>query len=188
MSERLLPARESLAWIVCFLSVATLIVGFIMYYIIPKFKKIFEDFGTKLPAMTEWLIFMSDMVVKYFYLAPAIPFAFYLLIKLIRKNRTGGFIVDWIALRIPLMGKIIEKTIVARTARTLGTLIASGVPILEVPWASSLEDAEALVAAGAPRTYLAEAAVEWARARRADPEAAEALAKRGSAVVTAIGD
>lgn len=112
-------------------TVASLIVGFIMYYIIPKFKKIFEDFGTELPTMTVALITMSDLVVKYFYLAPAIPFAFYLVIKLIRKNKTGGFIVDWIALRIPLMGKIIEKTIVARTARTLGTLIASGVPILE---------------------------------------------------------
>jgi type IV pilus assembly protein PilC len=112
-------------------TVATLIVGFIMYYIIPKFKKIFEDFGTELPTMTVMLITISDLVVKYFYLAPAIPFAFYLLIKLIRKNKTGGFIVDWIALRIPLMGAIIEKTIVARTARTLGTLIASGVPILE---------------------------------------------------------
>jgi type IV pilus assembly protein PilC len=112
-------------------SVATLIVGFIMYFIIPKFKKIFEDFGTELPGMTVLLITMSDVIVRYFYLAPAIPFALYMLLKLIRKNKTGAFIVDWIALRIPLMGKIIEKTIVARTARTLGTLIASGVPILE---------------------------------------------------------
>ncbi|MES2790283.1 MAG: type II secretion system F family protein [Planctomycetota bacterium] len=112
-------------------SVATLIVGFIMVFIIPKFKKIFMDFGTELPGMTVALITMSDIVVRYFYLAPAIPFACYLIIKLIRKNKTGAFIIDWIALRIPLMGKIIEKTIIARTSRTLGTLIASGVPILE---------------------------------------------------------
>lgn len=112
-------------------TVATAIVGFIMVFIIPKFKKIFEDFGTELPGMTVALITMSDMVVKYFYLAPAIPFGLYLLLKLIRKNKTGAYIVDWIALRIPLMGKIIEKTIIARTSRTLGTLIASGVPILE---------------------------------------------------------
>ena len=87
-------------------SVATLIVGFIMVFIIPKFKKIFEDFGTELPGMTVALITMSDMVVRYFYLAPAIPFGLYLLLKLIRKNKTGAFIVDWIALRIPLMGGI----------------------------------------------------------------------------------
>ena len=53
------------------------------------------------------------------------------MIKLIKKNKTGAFIVDWIALKIPLMGNIIQKSTVARTMRTLGTLIASGVPILE---------------------------------------------------------
>lgn len=111
--------------------VATLIVGFIMVYIIPKFKKIFEDFGTELPPMTVALITCSDIVAKYWYLGPLIPIAAILLLKLIRKNKTGAFIVDWISLRIPLMGKIIEKSTVARTARTLGTLIASGVPILE---------------------------------------------------------
>ena len=113
------------------ITVATAIVGFIMYYIIPKFKKIFEDFNTELPKMTEMLIFISDVVVHYFYLGPAVPFAFWLLIKIVKKNKTGEYIVDWLALRIPLLGIILRKSIVARTCRTLGTLIASGVPILE---------------------------------------------------------
>ena len=112
-------------------TVATAIVGFIMYYIIPKFKKIFEDFDTEMPDMTLWLIFVSDMVVAYFYLIPAIPFVAYLFIKILKKNKTGAVIVDWCALRIPLLGNILSKSIVARTCRTLGTLIASGVPILE---------------------------------------------------------
>jgi len=111
--------------------VATCIVGFIMYSIIPKFKVIFADFGTKLPAMTESLIWASDQVVNYWYLIPAIPFSVFLLVKIIYKNKTGAFILDWLFLRIPLIGTIIEKSVVARTARTLGTLIASGVPILE---------------------------------------------------------
>jgi type IV pilus assembly protein PilC len=116
---------------VAVLTVATAIVGFIMYYIIPKFKKIFLDFGTELPGITMVLINTSDAVVNYFYLAPAIPFGLFLMIKIIKKNKTGAFIVDWIVLRIPLMGQILQKTIVARTMRTLGTLISSGVPILE---------------------------------------------------------
>lgn len=111
--------------------VATSIVGFIMYWIIPKFKKIFEGFGVELPGMTVLLINISDMVVNYFYLAPAIPFSLWLIVKIIKKNKTGEYVVDWLTLRIPLLGKILEKSIVARTARTLGTLIASGVPILE---------------------------------------------------------
>ena len=116
---------------VAVVTVALAIVGFIMYYIIPKFKKIFEDFGTELPPMTLALINTSDFVVNYFYLFPAIPFAFWLLIKIVRKNRTGEYICDWILLHIPLLGKIVEKATVARVCRTLGTLIASGVPILE---------------------------------------------------------
>jgi len=111
--------------------VATAIVGFIMYWIVPKFKAIFEGFGTELPGMTIVLIETSNAVVNYWYLAPVIPFTLWLLIKVIKKNKTGEFCVDWLFLRIPLLGKILSKSIVARTARTLGTLIASGVPILE---------------------------------------------------------
>ncbi|MCX7408727.1 MAG: type II secretion system F family protein [Verrucomicrobiaceae bacterium] len=113
------------------ITVATLIVGFIMYYIIPKFKKIFDDFGTELPGMTVLLINVSDSVVNYWYLGPAMPFAVWLMLKIIKKNKTGAYVVDWISLRIPLLGMIFKKAIVARTCRTLGTLIASGVPILE---------------------------------------------------------
>ncbi len=113
------------------ITVATLIVGFIMYWIIPKFKKIFDDFGTELPDMTVILIRVSDAVVNYWYLGPVIPIALWLLIKIIKKNRTGAYIVDWISLRIPLLGMIFRKSIIARTCRTLGTLVASGVPILE---------------------------------------------------------
>lgn len=113
------------------ITVATLIVGFIMYWIIPKFKKIFEDFGTDLPDMTKVLIGFSDAVVNYWYLGPAIPFAMWLMLKIIKKNKTGAFVVDWVSLRIPLLGMIFRKSIIARTCRTLGTLIASGVPILE---------------------------------------------------------
>lgn len=116
---------------VAVITVAGLIVGFIMYWIIPKFKKIFLDFGTELPGITLLLMSISDIVVSYFYLFPAIPLAFWIFLKIVRKNKKGAFIVDWVALRIPLLGKIISKSVTARTCRTLGTLIASGVPILE---------------------------------------------------------
>ena len=113
------------------ITVATSIVGFIMYYIIPKFKEIFKGFGVELPEMTNLLIGVSDWVVSYWYLIPVMPVTVVVLMKIIRKNKTGAFIVDRIALKIPVMGAIISKSTVARTCRTLGTLIASGVPILE---------------------------------------------------------
>lgn len=113
------------------ITVATGIVGFIMYWIIPKFKKIFDDFNTELPEMTKFLIGFSDAVVNYWYLGPMFPIAAWLFIKVLRRNKTGAYIVDTLALKIPMLGMILRKSIVARTTRTLGTLIASGVPILE---------------------------------------------------------
>ena len=112
-------------------SVAVGIVGFIMYWIIPKFKAIFEGFGTELPKITEILIGTSDMVVNYFYLGPAFPIAVWLFLKIVRKNKTGEYIVDYCSLRIPLLGNILSKSTTARIMRTLATLISSGVPILE---------------------------------------------------------
>lgn len=111
--------------------VATAIVTGIMIFIIPKFKKIFDDFGSDLPWMTEILIAASDFIAKYWYLLFAVPVAFWLFLKIIRKNRIGEYIADWVSLRIPLTGKIQRKAIIARISRTLGTLIASGVPILD---------------------------------------------------------
>lgn len=113
------------------ITVAVVIVGFIMYSIIPKFKAIFADFGVELPGVTLLLISISDAVVQYWFLGPAIPVGVILLMKIIRRNKTGAYILDRIFLRIPIMGQILSKATVARTARTLGTLIASGVPILE---------------------------------------------------------
>ena len=111
--------------------VATAIVGFIMYWIIPKFKKIFLDFKVDLPGITVLLIDTSDYVVNNFYLFPAVPIGLWLFVKILRKNKTGAFVFDKIMLKVPIIGKIIQKSSVARTSRTLGTLIASGVPILE---------------------------------------------------------
>jgi len=111
--------------------VAVGILTFIMIFIIPKFQKIFADFNLPLPAATVALMAISNWTVNYWYLIPIFPMAWWLFIKLIKLHRTGAYIVDWVKLRIPIMGGIIEKTVVARTTRTLGTLISSGVPILE---------------------------------------------------------
>ncbi|MEZ6126324.1 MAG: type II secretion system F family protein [Planctomycetaceae bacterium] len=113
------------------ITVAVGIVSFIMIFIIPKFKAIFEGFGVELPGITVMLITMSDWMMAYWYMLFIGPIAFWLFIKIVKKNKTGAFVVDWLSLRIPLVGKILHLGIIARVTRTLGTLIASGVPILE---------------------------------------------------------
>jgi type IV pilus assembly protein PilC len=111
--------------------VAVGILIFIMVMIIPKFKKIFDEFNLQLPWLTKTLIDVSNWMAKYWYWIPLFPIAFYLLLKLIRLSKTGRYITDRLLLWIPVVGSLVEKTIVARTTRTLGTLVSSGVPILE---------------------------------------------------------
>jgi type IV pilus assembly protein PilC len=111
--------------------VAVSILTFIMLYIIPKFEKIFKDFNMQLPEMTLALMAVSKWFSLYWYTLPLFPLAFWLLIKLIRLSKTGNYAVDRVYLFIPIIGGLIEKTTVAQTTRTLGTLVASGVPILE---------------------------------------------------------
>jgi type IV pilus assembly protein PilC len=111
--------------------VAVSILTFIMVMIIPKFKKIFDEFGLQLPAATKTLIGMSNWMSAYWYFIPLFPLGIYLLLKLIRMTRAGNYALDRMTLWIPIVGSLVEKTIVARTMRTLGTLVSSGVPILE---------------------------------------------------------
>src|SRR6516225_5801601 len=111
--------------------VAVAILTFIMLFIIPKFEKIFKDFNMKLPWLTQALMDTSRWFANYWYVLPLFPLSWWLLIKLIRLNRAGNYAVDRVYLWIPIIGPLIEKTVVARTMRTLGTLVSSGVPILE---------------------------------------------------------
>jgi len=111
--------------------VACVIVGFILYFIIPKFEAIFNDFGVPLPQMTKVLISASHFLIKYFYIVFLTPLFIWMFIKLLYRNKTGAYVCDRVLLMIPVMGTIAEKSTVARTMRTLGTLVQSGVPILE---------------------------------------------------------
>ncbi len=111
--------------------IAVLILSLIMVFIIPKFKVIFDGFRISLPAVTVGLINTAEWFKSYWYIIPLIPVVLILILKLIRMNKTGAYILDYIKLKVPVMGSIVDKSIIARTMRTLGTLLASGVPILE---------------------------------------------------------
>ena len=127
-------------------SFALLIVSGIMYYVVPKFKTIFGDFGTELPAPTVFLMAVSDWMVgrrevakdKYEDMAVPgwaimilTPFLLIATFKIISQFKKGKYAMDVVKLKIPVLGAILSKTAVARFTRTLGTLIAAGVPILE---------------------------------------------------------
>ena len=123
--------KGALVYPIVVVSVAVGILTFIMLKIVPQFKKIFDDFGTELPQMTQVLINISNWVATYWYLIPAIPFGVNLIIKGIKMIPYGRFGWDLFTLKMVIFGQLVEKNILSRSTRTLGTLIASGVPILE---------------------------------------------------------
>jgi type IV pilus assembly protein PilC len=111
--------------------IAVVILSLIMVFIVPKFQDIFTDFDLDLPMMTQYLMAISAWTVKFWFLIPLIPTAIWLFIKLVRKFKQGRMGWDQYIIKVPVFGGLFEKNIMARTARTLGTLVASGVPILE---------------------------------------------------------
>ncbi len=107
------------------------ILTFIMLFIIPEFQKMFDEFGIDLPAMTQLLMAVSDRVCKLWFLFPLIPISMMLFVSLVCKFRAGRMGWHLFLLKLPVMGKLVEKSNLARTTRTLGALVASGVPIIE---------------------------------------------------------
>jgi type IV pilus assembly protein PilC len=123
--------KGALVYPIVVVLVAVGILAFIMIKIVPQFKKIFDDFDSELPAMTQTLIDISNFTVNYWYLLPLIPIGAMLVIKAIKLIPYGRFGWDLFLLKMVIFGQLIEKNILSRSSRTLGTLLASGVPILE---------------------------------------------------------
>jgi type IV pilus assembly protein PilC len=123
--------RGALVYPIFVVTFAAAILVFIMIKIVPSFEKIFLEFQVTLPPITLALIAVSHTVINWWFLLPGVPTGIWLMIKLIRKFKGGRYGWDLFLLKVPIFGQLVEKNIIARTMRTLGTLVASGVPILE---------------------------------------------------------
>jgi type IV pilus assembly protein PilC len=115
------------------LVIAALILTFLLIFIVPKFQKIFQDAlpGKPLPSVTLFVIWCSDTLVSQWYVVLAVIAVTVFGYKAMSSTTAGVFFLDRIALRIPVFGDLTSKTAISRFARTLGTLISSGVPILQ---------------------------------------------------------
>ena len=115
------------------LFVATAIMGVLMVVVIPKFKAIFEGMlGTKeLPRFTTIVLAISDTIKNHFIWTLVGVVAFFILFKLLIKTKLGRRLFDKSKLVVPVLGPVISKVAIARFTRTLGTLVSSGVPILQ---------------------------------------------------------
>jgi type IV pilus assembly protein PilC len=132
--------------------VAIVVVWVILVFVIPAFKKVFASFGAGLPAPTQFVIDLSDFVVNYWWVAfLAIGGTVVGLTVLIKRSYAVRYAVDRLMLKFPVIGGILEKATIARWTRTLATMFAAGVPLVESLDAVAGAAGNALYAAGTKR-------------------------------------
>ncbi len=113
------------------LAVAVIVTMVILVYVIPTFQKMFSDFGAALPAPTQFVINLSNFVRKNIYIIIFSVAALLFVLRRFYKTERGKAFIDRLLIRAPVIGPLIVKIAVARFTRTLGTMVASGVPILD---------------------------------------------------------
>jgi type IV pilus assembly protein PilC len=110
---------------------AVLIVGALLKWVVPIFVKLFDGLNVELPAPTRFVIELSELVATFWWFAIVGTVALVVGVKYFRKRPQGRYMWDRMMLNLPVIGILLRKIAVARFTRTLGTLITSGVPILE---------------------------------------------------------
>ncbi len=123
--------KSALIYPVSVISIASLVVGLLLKYVVPIFANMFAGMGVELPLPTRIVVNLSEIVGRFWWIIIAFMVIFVIAIIQIRKDPKGRYIFDKFLLSMPVLGDVLRKIAVARFTRTLGTLITSGVPILE---------------------------------------------------------
>jgi type IV pilus assembly protein PilC len=113
------------------MSIAVIVVGVILVFVIPTFAKMFADFGGDLPAPTKFVIALSNFLQRYILVIIAAFFLFKMALSKYYATANGRKTLDRLALKAPILGPLVRKVSVAKFTRTLGTMISSGVPIMD---------------------------------------------------------
>jgi type IV pilus assembly protein PilC len=124
--------KSALMYPISVLVVAFVVVTVIMIWVIPSFKEVFSSFGAELPAPTLLVMAMSEFFVQYWWLIFGLLFGgFYFFMQAWRRSEKLQFFMDRLMLKMPIFGTLIEKAVIARWTRTLSTMFAAGVPLVE---------------------------------------------------------
>lgn len=113
------------------MAIAVIVVGVILVFVIPTFAKMFADFGGELPGPTKFVIGLSNFLLKYIIVIIIAIAALVMAIKKFYATPTGRKKMDAFFLKAPIAGPLIRKVSVAKFTRTLGTMVSSGVPIMD---------------------------------------------------------
>ena len=123
--------KGALTYPIIVLAISALVIGVILIFVIPVFEQMFADFGGSLPVPTQMVVNLSNFVKSYFLVIIGAVVVTVFLFKKYYKTEKGRRVVDRLILKSPVFGPLLRKVAVANFTRTLGTLINSGVPILE---------------------------------------------------------
>jgi len=124
--------KSALMYPISVLVVAFVVVAVIMIFVIPAFKEVFSSFGADLPAPTLVVIAISEFFVSYWWLIfGGLIGGFYFFMQAWRRNEKVQHFMDRLMLKLPIFGTLVEKSCIARWTRTLATMFAAGVPLVE---------------------------------------------------------
>ena len=123
--------KSALIYPVSVISIAVLVVGALLKFVVPIFANLFAGLGVDLPAPTRFVMGLSAFIGQFWWVFFLGLIVLFFAVRQIRKDPRGRYYFDKMLLNLPILGMLLRKIAVARFTRTLGTLITSGVPILE---------------------------------------------------------
>lgn len=124
--------KKALFYPTAVLVVAFIVSGILLLFVVPQFQELFQGFGADLPAFTQMVINLSEFMQKYWWLVLfGIGAAVYGFVTAKKRSLAVRQSLDRLSLKIPVIGAILEKSAIARFARTLATMFAAGVPLVE---------------------------------------------------------
>lgn len=124
--------KSALMYPISVVVVAFVVVAVIMIFVIPAFKEVFSSFGADLPAPTLFVIAISEFFVSYWWLIfGGIGGGLYFFMQAWKRSEKMQKVMDRLLLKMPVFGTLIEKSVIARWTRTLSTMFAAGVPLVE---------------------------------------------------------
>jgi type IV pilus assembly protein PilC len=124
--------RSALVYPIAIMAVAFIVTAVIMIWVVPAFKNVFSSFGADLPTPTLVVIWMSDQFVRYWYgILAVMTISSTLFIRAWKKSPLMQAKTDRLLLNLPVFGSVVRKAVIARWTRTLSTMFAAGVPLVE---------------------------------------------------------
>jgi len=124
--------KKALTYPIAVLVIAFIVTAILLIFVVPVFKELFDSFGAELPGFTLWVMGLSDwMVANWYYVIGTVVAAVYTFGYFKKRSKPFNYFLDRTMLKLPIIGMILHKSAIARFARTLSTMSAAGVPLVD---------------------------------------------------------